>query len=111
MPRFLLITILILVIAGHIFAIKEEDVNNQMATEQYQIAQIESLYFDEDFIEMNEPLQIIESPSLEEGEEGELLQVIFINNGDECIFFENGDIPKSDVCPTETQNTISTSEF
>jgi len=110
MPRFLLITILILVLAGHIFGVKDENLNTQPVPDPEQINRIEDLYFNENYAEIQQPLQIIESPSIN-GEENDSFQTIFIDNGEECIFFENEDIPKLDVCPDGSQDTISTSEF
>ena len=50
-------------------------------------------------------------PTTTNGGENEGSEIIFINNGEECIFFESENIPRLDACPIETQNTISTSEF
>ena len=99
MPKFLLVTILIFVLAGHIFAVKEDSGENQLEPEIENVSSIEDLYFSENYDERNIPLQIIEGPS------GDLLdgnsQTVFIDNGENCIFFEKDGIPRVDNCPND----------
>ncbi len=87
MPKFLLITILISVLAGHIFSVGNEEVVAQISEE-------------ETHTEINEDVQIIESPFYVD-EKNENSQVVFINNGEDCIFFGEEGIPYLDSCPKE----------
>jgi hypothetical protein len=101
MPRFLLITILIFVLAGHIFAVKEYA---PPPIDEGISIHLEDLYFDDNYAKNNEALQIIEGPSgnTDIVNDEKLLnneQTIFINDGESCIFFEKDGIPRVDFCP------------
>jgi hypothetical protein len=90
MPRFLLITIIILLLAGQIFAVKEYTPTD---TEEENVVRLEDLYFNEENKEYG-PIQIIESPTGQEN-----IETMYINEGGECIFFDRDGIPWLDKCP------------
>ena len=94
MPRFLLFTILVLVIAGHIFAVKEET----STFEDTETIRIEDLYFNEEYINLKEPIQVIEISSGDEE-----TSLILIKEEEDCIFFDEG-IPRLEACPVEIED-------
>lgn len=109
MPKFLLVTILIFVLAGHIFAVKENSGENQFEEPEIEnVSSIEDLYFNENYNKRNIPLQIIEGPS--EDLLNSNLQTVFIDNGENCIFFERDGIPRVDNCPNDEKTTKTDTE-
>jgi hypothetical protein len=91
MPRFLLITILILVLAGHIFSVSDYTPKEEEKDAIY----LEDIYFDKKY-ENYGPIEVIESPALEDKVES-----MYINNGEDCIFFDEEGIPWLENCPVQ----------
>lgn len=105
MPKFLLTLIFSLIILGQIFAVKDY---TPVETED-DLVHLEDLYFDEKYVDMKEPIQIIKVPNMDE-------QVVindekFDKNEKNCVYFNYKGIPYVDVCINQEEQEIFSTDF
>lgn len=105
MPKILLILIFSLIILGQIFAVKDY---TPITTDE-QAIHLEDLYFDEKYVDMKKPIQIIEITDLEKN--------IIIDEDSQdksdknCIYFNYSGVPYVDVCKNQEKTEIFSTDF
>lgn len=94
MPKFLLISILVLVLAGYVFQVNDYSAASPPASGLDSGQMVVESKLDTN----GDKIEIIKWP-LVNGDENEDKLPVPVDGGSECLFFD-GDIPRLDVCPT-----------
>jgi hypothetical protein len=98
MPKFLLITIFILVVAGQVFKVEEYS-SASLPAGKVEIKNTEQMVVENKINDDGNEVEIIRWP-LVNGNENEEKLPVPVDGGTECLYFD-GEIPRLDTCQIE----------